>query len=229
MRVHVRAFCAAAVDAFTPADPVFEFGALRVDERSSSANLRPLFPGAHYVGCDLRPGPGVDRVEDVSATTFESESAGTVVCLDTLEHVFRVHSAFDEMFRILRPAGLLIVATPLRFPIHEHPDDYWRITPHCLARLTSSFGFRVIGSQGTDTFPHTVYAVAIKDPIPANASTRATRFIEDYSKWLENTQAELPITHKLKRLLKRVYRSKGERRELQHEHTVRFAILHGHA
>ena len=42
------------------------------------AALRSLFPGKAYVGCDMRPGPGVDRVEDVSAMTFGNCQAGTL-------------------------------------------------------------------------------------------------------------------------------------------------------
>src|SRR5208337_314921 len=52
--------------------------------------------GQVYVGCDMRPGPGVDRVEDVSASNLPDGSAGTVLCIETFEHVFEVRRAFDE-------------------------------------------------------------------------------------------------------------------------------------
>ena len=55
----------------------------------------------------MRPGPGVDRVEDVSAISLPDGSAGTVLCIETFEHVFEVRRAFDEVFRILKPGGAL--------------------------------------------------------------------------------------------------------------------------
>lgn len=224
MREHVRAFCEAVVGTFDPAGPIVEFGSFQVPGQQALADLRPLFPRAQYIGCDARPGPGVDRIEDVAATTFSSDFAGTIVCLDTLEHVFRVHDAFGEMHRVLAPGGVLIVATTMRFPIHEYPDDYWRLTPHCLDALVSAFPFRVVGSQGQATFPHTVFAVALKTPVPRDAATRADRFVNEYTQWLERARRQLPLATKVKRLFKASYRSKGERRELADEYTARFEI-----
>jgi hypothetical protein len=66
-------------------DPVYEFGALQVKEGQDS-DLRPLFPGRHFVGTDFREGPGVDRVEDLRALTLGDGEVGTALCLDTLEH-----------------------------------------------------------------------------------------------------------------------------------------------
>ena len=224
MRDHVRAFCAAAVSAFAPAGPVIEFGAFQVDGQRELADLRPLFPGAPYIGCDARPGPGVDRIEDIAATTFGDEAAGTIVCLDTLEHVFPVAEAFTEMHRLLRPGGLLIAATVMRFPIHDYPEDYWRFTPRCLDRLAAAFPFRVIGSQGVATFPHTVFAAALKAPAPADARLRADRLVADHMRWLETRRAALPAATRLRRLLRASYRSKGERREIADEYTSRFEM-----
>jgi hypothetical protein len=148
-----------------------------------------------------------------------------VVCLDTLEHVFRVNDAFDEMFRILRPGGLLIAATTMRFPIHHYPDDYWRMTPQCLQRLTEPFAFRVIGSQGTETFPHTVFAVAVKGPSTPDADQRAAGMIAAYDGWLRKARASASASQKANRFVKSLYRSKGERRELVSEFTARFQVV----
>ena len=82
----------------------------------------------------MRPGPGVDRVEDVTAISLPDESAGTVLCIETFEHVFEVSKAFDEVFRLLKPGGIFVITSPLNFRIHGYPDDYWRMTPNCLRR-----------------------------------------------------------------------------------------------
>ena len=142
--------------------------------------MRSFFPGRPYVGCDFREGPGVDRVEDVTDISLDDNSAGTVICLETFEHVFEVRRAFDEVFRILRPGGLFILTSPFNFRIHGYPDDYWRITPSCLRRMLAPYDGRVVGSQGHPSFPHTVMSVAIKCPAPTDFEARADRLIRAY-------------------------------------------------
>ena len=93
--------------------PVFEFGSYQVEGQEGYANLRELFVGRTYVGCDMRPGPGVDRVEDVTAIGLPDGSAGTVLCIETFEHVFEVQKAFTEVFRLLQPGGVFVITTPL--------------------------------------------------------------------------------------------------------------------
>ena len=67
MRDHNKTFCRLVAETFDCPGPIFEFGSYQVEGQVEYADLRSLFPGKEYVGCDMRPGPGVDRVEDVSA------------------------------------------------------------------------------------------------------------------------------------------------------------------
>ena len=93
MRDHNKAFCRLVAETFNCPGPIVEFGAYQVEGQVGFADLRSLFPGKPFLGCDMRSGPGVDRVEDVSAMTLGDESAGTIICLETFEHVFEVRRA----------------------------------------------------------------------------------------------------------------------------------------
>ena len=112
----------------------------------------------------------------------------------------------------------------MRFPIHEYPGDYWRMTPACIDRLASAFPFRVVGSQGLDDFPHTVYLAALKAPVPSDAAARARRLIASHTRWLAQARARRPLTATLHTFLKSLYRSKGERRELTNAYVARFVV-----
>src|SRR6516162_3150935 len=101
VRDHNKAFCRLVAETFDCPAPVYEFGSFQVEGQEGYANLRELFPGKTYVGCDMRSGPGVDQVEDVSAISLADASAGTVLCIETFEHVFEVRRAFDEVYRVL--------------------------------------------------------------------------------------------------------------------------------
>jgi SAM-dependent methyltransferase len=221
MRAHNRAFCHHVATHFPCPGPVYEFGSFQVDT-GGGADLRPLFPGREFVGCDFREGPGVDRIEDVSNISLPNESAATVVCLETFEHVFEVRRAFDEVQRILAPGGTFIFTSPFHFPIHAYPEDYWRMTPQCLQRMLSCYAMRIVGWQGWHTAPHTVLAMAIKAPAPADAEQRAQAMLASYQRWLEQQKNSLSLKQQLRQRLSLLYRSKGERRQLTHYHHAEF-------
>lgn len=224
MRDHNKAFCRLVAETFSCPGPIFEFGAYQVEGQEGYANLRSLFPGREYVGCDMRPGPGVDRVEDVTAIGLPAESAGTVLCIETFEHVFEVRRAFDEVFRILRPGGIFVITSPLNFRIHGYPDDYWRITPSCLRRMLEPYALRVTGSQGHSAFPHTIMGMAIKSPAPADAAERGARLTSAYSEWARRAEADRPVGEKLRALASMMYRSKGERRQVAEYYSAEFHV-----
>jgi SAM-dependent methyltransferase len=224
MRDHNKAFCRLVAETLDCPGPVFEFGSYQVEGQEGYANLRGLFPGKDYVGCDMRPGPGVDRVEDVTAIHLPDRSAGTVLCIETFEHVFEVRRAFDEVFRILKPGGVFVITSPLNFRIHGYPDDYWRMTPNCLRRLLEPYAARVSGYQGYHAFPHTVMGLAIKAPIPGDCFGRLSKLVEVYADWRRRTESSLPLGQKLRRLVSRLYRSKGERRQVADYYAAELVI-----
>ena len=224
MRDHNKAFCRLIAETFDCPAPVFEFGSYQVEGQVEYADLRSFFPGKVYVGCDMRAGPGVDRVEDVSAISLPDGSAGTVLCIETFEHVFEVRRAFDEVFRLLRPGGLFVITTPLNFRIHGYPDDYWRLTPSCLRRMLSGYAARLSGFQGHDRFPHSVMGLGFKGPAPAGFTDRAGTLIRSFTQWLRAEEASLPAATRLKRGLSKLYRSRGERYQIASYYKAEFAV-----
>jgi SAM-dependent methyltransferase len=224
MRDHNKAFCRLVAETFDCPGPVYEFGSYQVEGQVGYANLRALFPGREFVGCDMRPGPGVDRVEDVTAIRLPDHSVGTVLCIETFEHVFEVRRAFDEVHRILKPGGVFVITSPLNFRIHAYPDDYWRMTPSCLRRMLEPYAARVSGFQGCRAFPHTVMGIGIKSPISADCAVMASRLVSAYIDLARLTEAALPVGEKLRRLASRIYRSKGERRQVADYYAAEFHV-----
>jgi len=226
MRDHNKAFCRLVAETFDCPEPVVEFGSYQVEGQEGFADLRRFFPEANYLGCDMRPGPGVDRVEDVTAMSLEDASIGTILCLETFEHVFEVRKAFDEVFRVLQPGGVFVLTSPFHFRIHGYPDDYWRMTPSCLRRMLEPYELRVVGRQGPPKTPHTVMSLAIKHPAPADAQRRANQLIERYQDWLERAERSLPPYQRLRRRAALLYRSKSERIFMRHEYSAEFSVDH---
>lgn len=87
MRESVKDLVRVVAETLPVAEPIIEFGSLQCPGQEGFADLRPLFRGKDYIGCDLHEGPGVDLVLDLHNINLPSGSAGTILCLDTLEHV----------------------------------------------------------------------------------------------------------------------------------------------
>jgi SAM-dependent methyltransferase len=195
MRQSIRAFLALAESVYVLQEPVVEFGSYQVGEAGGAGDLRPLFPGKKYIGCDMRPGPGVDRVENVEAAKFGDGEAGSVVFVDTIEHVRRPEAAVREIFRVLKPGGVLVMASVMDFPIHNHPHDYWRFTPEGFKSLLSVFPQCAVGSQGFALHPHTVFGLGFKTASAKNAET--FRLFESRAQEIGNAAQFKPYKKKL--------------------------------
>jgi SAM-dependent methyltransferase len=153
----------AVAETFSLPGPVVEIGAFQVPGQEHVADLRPLFPRHAYIGLDRRPGPGVDLVGDVEQLPLATASVGTVVAMSTFEHVPRFWRGLDEVRRVLRPDGALLIACPFHFHIHAHPDDYWRFTPSALRLLLDRYPSKLIGWHGPRTRPANVWALALRE------------------------------------------------------------------
>ena len=156
-----RALVQSMVAVFDPSGPVLEIGSRQVQDRDSH-DLRDLFPGREYLGCDMEAGPGVDRIERLERLSFPDGWAGTVLCLNVLEHVWELGKGADEIRRVTAPGGLALAVTVFDFHIHGFPEDYWRLTPRALERLFDGYGSLVTGWQGDAEHPRMTFVLAFK-------------------------------------------------------------------
>jgi SAM-dependent methyltransferase len=162
VRKSIKDFARIVAETLPLPEPIYEFGSLQVAGQEGFADLRPLFPGKAYVGCDMREGLGVDRVLDLHAIDLPEASVGSVLCFDTLEHVEEPRRAVEELHRILAPGGILAMSSVMDFHIHDHPHDYWRFTPDAFRSLLRPFTQIWVESAGREIFPHTVVGVGVK-------------------------------------------------------------------
>ncbi len=143
-------------------EPVYEFGALHVSGQEDRADLRQFFMGKEYIGTDMREGPGVDKIIDLHHIKLRSRSVGTALLMDTIEHAEFPRKAIENIYKVLKKNGILIVSSHMYFPIHAHPNDYWRFTPEGLRSLMKPFDTVFIDAYGEPDFPHTVIGFGCK-------------------------------------------------------------------
>jgi SAM-dependent methyltransferase len=180
MRESIKEFVKIVADTFSILEPIYEFGALQVPGQVGFADLRFIFLGKEYVGCDMREGPGVDKILNLHKIDLPSETVGTVLIMDTLEHVEFVRKAVEEAHRILKPDGIIVISSVMKFPIHDYPYDYWRFTPEGFKSLLRPFKFSFVDFAGDGNFPHTVVGIGFKCLV---AKEQLNDFIVKFEMW----------------------------------------------
>lgn len=183
-------------------EPVYEFGSFQVPGQEAIADLRPFFGDRRYVGSDMREGRGVDVVLDLHDLALRERSVGAAIMIDTLEHVEYPHRALEEVHRVLDEGGIVFMTSVMRFPIHEHPYDYWRFTPEAFLSVLGPFAFRWADFAGEPELPHTVVGVGAKvAPEPAAwaswerafAEWKAWARAETWPEWLTPHPVGVPV------------------------------------
>lgn len=209
MRESVREFVRIASEFLPICEPLMEFGSLRIPGQEKIADLRPFFKGKKYFGADLEEGPGVDIQMNLHEIGLDSDSVGMVLVLETLEHVEFPRKAMDEIWRILKPDGIMLLSSTMNFPIHHYPKDYWRFTPEGMRSLLKSFALSFVSSCGESWFPHLVIGVGFKDKETAKDLTKFEAQIERWrKKWRNPYQGNLKESWKqcLPPAFSRIYR-----------------------
>ncbi|MBC8552107.1 MAG: class I SAM-dependent methyltransferase [Nitrospira sp.] len=84
---------------------------------------------AKVVCVDIEDGPNVDLVADAhDMHMVDSSSVDCVICFSVLEHVHYPVKVMKEIYRILKPGGLIYINIPFLYPFHAVPHDYYRFT-----------------------------------------------------------------------------------------------------
>jgi len=176
MNEFLHGMARAVAETFDLPGPILEIGSYQVPGQEAIANLRALFTGQSYAGVDRRPGPGVDVIADVEALPHADQSIGTVIAMNTFEHVPRFWRGFEEVHRVLRPDGAILVSCPFYFHIHAYPSDYWRFTPQALEVLLHNYPNKIVGWQGPAKRPANVWALGFREGRPAITRQQFERY-----------------------------------------------------
>ena len=102
-----------------------------------------------YIGIDLREGKGVDLVYK-DKIPFDDETFDKVLYLETMEHDLYFWKTIEEMVRVLKKGGkLIITARGYGFPKHDFPNDFYRFSDQSLVRLMLDHLTEVVVTEET--------------------------------------------------------------------------------
>lgn len=104
-----------------------------------------------YIGLDLvnndiyqnKP----DLTWDGTTIPLAENAVDCVLTTEVFEHCPDPEATMKEIFRVLRPDGLLFFTVPFLWPLHDVPYDQYRYTPFSLKRHLANAGFHKIHMQ----------------------------------------------------------------------------------
>lgn len=103
-----------------------------------------------YIGLDF-PSEGhdhsneiIDVIYDGKTIPFGDNSFDSIFSSEVFEHVFNLEEILIELFRVLKPGGIILITCPFAIGEHEQPNDYARYTSFALKHLMRKTGFNVI-------------------------------------------------------------------------------------
>lgn len=109
-----------------------------LDLGSCRGPYRHLFPNALTLDIDASAKP--DIVADAhDMHMLKSGEFEVILCTEMLEHLYNPFKGIEEMARVLKPGGKLILTTRFVYPIHESPHDYFRFTKYGLQKLLEPY------------------------------------------------------------------------------------------
>lgn len=118
-----------------------------IDLGAGDNYYQSLFP--NKLNLDIDPARKPDLVGDVYKLPLEDNSVEGLLSVDVLEHLAYPQRAVDEMYRVLKPGGKLILITRYIFPIHDAPEDYFRYTKYGLCHLFSQWRIESLEEETT--------------------------------------------------------------------------------
>jgi SAM-dependent methyltransferase len=127
-----------------------------LDVGCGSKPYRSLVAATRYVGLDydtpLRRAAGVaDVYYDGGIFPLPDADFDGALCTQVLEHVFTPEAFLNEINRVLRPGGVLVLTVPFVWDEHEQPHDFGRYSSFGLRALLERAGFEVVTLEKTPT------------------------------------------------------------------------------
>lgn len=114
-----------------------------LDVGANDKPYRKLFENyiTEHIGVDIKD--VTDFQSDYHSLPFRDNSFDTILCNQALQFAEMPHIVIEEMYRVLRPGGYLIMTTPMTWALIETHDKF-RFTESGLRFLLRRAGFDVI-------------------------------------------------------------------------------------
>lgn len=145
---------------------VFSIGS-GTDEDGEGSFYRNYFKNCtEYFTSEISPRSDCDITIDVhDLSKIDNGYFDCVFCSGVLEHVVEPDRALEEMSRILKSDGTLLLGVPFKQGLHLEPTDYWRFTKYGIEYLLQKKGYiieRIEGIEADDPLFPVAYWISAR-------------------------------------------------------------------
>jgi SAM-dependent methyltransferase len=132
--------------------------------KGKSLGIVPKAKWNDLVTTDIVVSDHVDVIMDATYICFKENSVDTVLSSQMLEHCCEPYLICEEIRRVLKPNGQLLLCVAFNYPIHypKGGADYFRFTPQGLKYLMRNFNQVRIHLYGPENYPDAIGAIATK-------------------------------------------------------------------
>lgn len=122
-----------------------------------------LFEVQEYIGLDIEESghchknEQVDVYYDGKTIPFNSDYFDSIFSSEVFEHIFNLEQILNELFRVIKPGGHMLITLPFVWDEHEVPYDFARYTSYGISSLLEKAGFEVITIEKTTNYVETVF------------------------------------------------------------------------
>jgi len=148
--------------------------------------------------------PRIQPLEDMSHLPYRDGCAGTVACLNILQHVTDPGAVAEEMIRLLRPGGVFLVCSCTAGRGATNLELLWRPAPHAFQKLLAPLEATLVGWQGREGDPHSICAVGCKGPVSPEYVAGANQFLKVFRQTLAREQRAVPWLERAREWLARL-------------------------
>jgi len=120
-----------------------------LDVGCGGKHYEKLCSSSKYIGIEIdtevnRKTKCADYFYDGNKLPFEDGSFDSLITNQVFEHVFNPHEFLDEVCRVLKPGGNMLITAPLVWDEHEQPYDFARYTSFGMRSMLEQHGFEVV-------------------------------------------------------------------------------------
>jgi SAM-dependent methyltransferase len=121
-----------------------------LDVGCGSKPYRNLFTVDEYIGMEIESTQyketktDIDVFYDGNTFPFPDSTFDSILCNQVLEHVFNPEHFLNEIQRVLKPGGQILLTVPFVWDEHEQPWDYARYSSFALKHLFEQHGFEML-------------------------------------------------------------------------------------
>jgi SAM-dependent methyltransferase len=133
-----------------------------MDFGCGSKPYESLFDVDEYVGVDYENEghPHINEHIDVfyngKQLPFDDAHFDSVLCSEVFEHVFNLPDVLQEINRVLKINGTLLITCPFAWNEHEVPFDYARYTQFALQDMLAKHNFEILQFTKAGNFVTTI-------------------------------------------------------------------------